>query len=459
MLLFFGISLVIAFGYLLSILLVTEMRPPERLGTSFLLGFGVFTLLMFCYSTLGVKITLESTLLALAVCLSILFICLKLFKRKIFMDLLGIVQSFLTLSRLEKIIILIITMFALLSLVISTYFPVNVWDAIALYDFRAKIITQQGFYIQIAKNFPYFGGYPLFTSLSHTLVYLFGGINPQFLYSFIYFSLVLIFYSTLREFVNRKISLITSLLLVTTPVIFDHSTFAYTNLPYTTFLVTGSIYLYIWLVKNKPVGYLILSALFIGLSTWTRVAEPFWVINILVLVLLSIYRFKKYLLSTLIYTFTFLLIKEPWSLVNNYQLANSGASKASFVTAELSSYTAKLLGTPFDLTRIGEVAVFIYKHVIVSWYPLLFLFLICVFINFKDFFKKVNIFFLGAMLLHFSLLFYATYVFSFNFPEWTDIPDSTKRMAMFFIPPMIFYIGLNLGRLDIHASKKNIKKA
>lgn len=457
MLLFFGILLVIFFGYLLCIVFVKEMRLLERLGLSFLLGFGVFTLLMFCYSTLGLRITTPSTLLVLAICIIFLFVFLKLSKRRVSLNPVGLIKSFLSFSKLEKIIVLVFAALGAGSLIISTYFPVYIWDALALYDFRAKIIAEQGFYTQIVKNFWYFDGYPLFTSLSHTLVYIFKGSNPQFLYSLMYLSFIFIFYSNLREFADRKISLMATLILATTPTIFDHSTFAYTNLPYTIFLSTGSIYLFTWLVKKKPIGYLILAAVLTGLSTWTRNPEPFWMVNIFILVFLSMYKFKKYFTPTLIYIICFLTIRGPWKLVNFYQLIDSGAAKTSPVISEVGAYATTLFETTFNQARISEVAIFIYKNVIVSWFPILFLFLFCIFINFKDFFKKANTLFLAIIILYFVLLLYGTYIFSFNNSSWSAIPDSARRMAMFFIPLMIFYTGLSLGETKTNANKKNIK--
>jgi hypothetical protein len=458
MLLFFGFSLIVIFGYLLSTLFVGKMHPLERMGTSFLLGFGIFTLLMFCYSTFGVKITLQSTLIVLVICIGFLFTISKLFKRKMSINLLGFVKSFSNLSKMEKIIVLALIALGTGSLIISTYFPVYIWDALALYDFRAKVIAEQGFYTQIVKNFWYFDGYPLFTSLSHTLVYIFKSTNPQFLYSLMYLSFIFIFYSNLREFADRKISLIASLILATTPTIFDHSTFAYTNLPYTIFLATGSIYLFTWLIKKKPIGYLVLAGVFTGLSTWTRSAEPFWMVNIFMLVFFSIYRFKKYLLPTFIYIICFLFIREPWKLVNYYQYIDTGAVKTSPVVSEVGAYATTLFETTYNQVRISEVAIFIYKNVIVSWLPLIILFLFCIFINFKNFLKKANTLFLVIIILYFALLLYGTYIFSFNNSTWSAIPDSARRMAMFFMPLMIFYIGLSLGELDINADKKNIRK-
>jgi hypothetical protein len=454
MLLIFGMLLVLIFGFLLSVILVEEMHPMERLGISYLLGFGIFTLLMFCYSTLGIKITLISTLTALGICITATLAFFKVFKRKISINLSGFIKSLFYLSRLEKIIVSVIAGLVVASFTISIYFPVYIWDALALYDFRAKIIAQIGFYTQIANNYVWFGGYPLFTSLSHTLVYIFGGNNPQFLYSSMYVSYIFVFYGALRQIVNRKVSLISTLLLATTPVFFDHSTFAYTNLPYSIFLSMGSIYIYVWLVKNKPFGYLILAAVMTGLSTWTRSTEPFWIINLIVLAILLLYKIKKYLLPLVVYLSTFLLIREPWNIVNNYILTDRKALIASNIEPVTSSYISIISRIP-EWNRIVEIGVYIYKYIVVSWYPFLFLFLLCLLLSVKNFFHRYGSFFVLIIILYFCLLVFGTYLFTFSNVSWNEIPDSARRMSMFFMPLMIFYAGMVF---DTFSSSTNFKK-
>lgn len=455
MVLIFGMLLVLIFGFLLSAILVEEMYPMERLGTSYLLGFGIFTLLMFCYSTLGLRITLQSTITTLIGGILVMSAVLTMFKRKIFINLLGFVKSIFGLSKLEKTIVLAITTIVVASLIITTYFPVYIWDALALYDFRAKMIVQFGFYTQIAGNYVWFGGYPLFTSLSHTLVYIFKGDNPQFLYSLMYLSYILVFYGAIREVVNRRITLIATLMLSTIPVLFDHSTFAYTNLPYSIFLSMGSIYIYVWLVKNKPVGYLILAAVMTGLSTWTRSAEPFWMVNIVILGILSLYKFKKYLLPSISYIFAFLLIREPWNIVNRYIAARQTNTRVSLITFEQNPYITKLLHNLFDFPRMQEVGIYIYKYVVMSWYPLLFLFVLCLFLNIKHIFHRTSSLFIVIILLYFGMLLLGTYLFTFGPTSWSEIPDSARRMAMFFMPLMIYYIGLTSEQV---LANKNGKK-
>lgn len=433
--------LILLFGFLLTYLITENMQLLERFGLALPMGLGLITLFMFCYSTIGIKITLNSLIITLIISNSLTLFLVKIFKRKI--------NIFLKISKLtnfEKILTTSVFGILLLSLLIASYFPIYIWDALALYDFRAKVIADFGFYSQIAKNYYWFDGYPLFTSLSHAIIYLSGGTNPQFLYSLMFSSFVLVFYCLLRQYINRTQSLVVTLILSTTPAIFDHSTFSYTNLPYSIFLSLGSIYLFIWFSKYKGSGYLVLSAILTGLSTWTRSTEPFWAINIIFLFILLIYKFKKYFLPFFIYVVTFFLIKTPWSYVNYYILNQASTNKPSLIVSEASNYLGALTGTKLNLDRIWEVFEFIYKNVITSWYPLLFLFLLMIIVNIKNILKTKNSIFLLMIIMYFGFLIYATYVYSQSVSYWKDIPDSARRMSMFFMPMMIYYIGISYGK-------------
>lgn len=425
-------------------LLIGKAHVSERIGTAFLFGIGISTLLMFCLSLLGIRITLISTMLTLVVGNICLVLLVKILKRSIYTRIESPIKIISKLSKLEKVVAMVIALLVIGSLVVTIYFPVNAWDSLVLYDFRARIIAQEGFYAQIAKNFTYFDGYPLFTSLSHTFVYLFKGTNPQFIYSLIYASFVSVFYANIRKFTSRKVSLVSTLLLATTPLVFEHSTIAYTNLSYTVFLVLGFIYLFVWFTKKLPIGYLINSAILMGLSTWTRSAEPFWVINIILLIFISIYRLKKYYLSTIIYTIVFWLIKQPWSWVV-YNSAKIGVGRNSPMVNEAKGFVTLILGSSLSWERLSNVTVYLYKNIVASWYPILYLFLLLIVLNFKNFTKRNSSLFLIVILLNFALLAFSTYIFTFGFSEWGDISDSARRMAMFFMPLMIFYMGLSLG--------------
>ena len=53
-----------------------------------------------------------------------------------------------------------------------------------------------------------------------------------------------------------------------------------------------------------------------------------------------------------------------------------------------------------------------------------------------------------------GLLFVGTQIFSSAHDYWDDIPDSARRMAMFFVPLMIFYVSLVAGELGVFEKRK-----
>lgn len=443
MMIFIGIILITIFGYLLTLLLSERMHILERIGLSYLLGLGIFTFIVFCYSITGIKITFLSVNIFLIGLIFVELFLTKLFHRKLSLKLISHINNLKRLTTLEKILILLITIFIVTSFALTFYYPVNVWDALALYDFRAKIIAKEGYFLQIASNFSYFSQYPLFTSLSHTLVYVWGGNNPQFIYSLIYVSFLMCFYGSLREFSNRKIALVCTLLMASVPVFFEHSTFSYTNLPYSIYIFLGTVYLFRWIVEDKNIGYVILSGLLTGLSTWSRSTEPFWAVNILIILFYSFYKRKKFLFSWIWYFLPFFTIKEIWSRI--YHLLERGIkSNSSFVAAEVGSWKDSIFNTVLDGKQILNVLFFIYQKIILTWFPVLIVFLFTVLLNLIKIRKRISSLFLVFILLYLGFLVYGTYVYSLSVPYWLTIPDSARRMAMFFIPLIIFYIGLSI---------------
>jgi len=438
--------LIFVFGYLLTLILINEFSFIGRIGLSYLLGLGLFTFIVFCYSSVGIKITIVSIIWSLTI-LNIL-LCLLLKKLKIkpnihFMDIFKISKN---VSIIELFIAGLILFIGFVSLIQTLYYPVTVWDALALYDFRAKIITEFGYFTQIANNYSYFSQYPLLISLAHTIVYLYGGKYPQFVYSLMYISFLFVFCGSLREFSSRKISLLSTLIIASVPIFFEHSTFAYTNLPYAVYISLGTIYIFMWIVKKKTISYLIVAGLLTALSTWSRSSEPFWVVNFLVVFAYSLITYKDFIINLLCYSLSFFPIKWSWAKVYN-NIVGRNISNISLITSEVTNISNMLFRYQFDKFKLFEVFMFIYNNVIKTWYPILAVFIFFLLINlFKLFKNKISVF-LIFILLYFCLLIYGTYIYSFGISYWDKIPGSARRMAMFFFPLFVFYIALSVSEL------------
>lgn len=426
-------TLIILFGFLLSVGIIEKMGILERFGVSYLLGVGLTTLLVFYSSWIGMKITVWHVLILVTSLITLcILICLK-FKHKVGLKFPDIKKIYAGLVWSEKLILIFIALILSLSLILTIYYPVNAWDALALYDFRAKIIASLGYFVQIQGNFTYFSQYPLLTSLTHTIIYLLGGNNPQFTYSLYLISFAFIFYSVIRNDAGRFIALLATLFIVTNPEIFQQSIIAYTNLPYTVFYVVGMIYIYKAVTQNKN-SYILLSSLLVGLSTWVRADEPFWLTGAIVIIVYSIY--KKSLKPILIYFPIFLFIQQPWGVYSSQLFGQAYSTGGQFALA------GKSVISGINISRVIDVSIYIYKNVISSWGLISIAFMIAFIVDIKNKLNHNSLIMFFVIIIDLLGLFAGTYIFSLGVADWKDIPDSALRLAMFFPPMMIYYIGL-----------------
>jgi hypothetical protein len=435
MLVFLGVLGIILFGFLLTLILVPKASFLVRLALGYLFGIGLITLFMFLGYLVGFRFTFENTVRILIFSNMILApLALLLRKRmKVRKGFKEIGRFFKGMDSFEKLIFGAILLFLLSSFILNIYYPVSTWDSLALYDWRAKIFVDTGGMEEgIARGF--FFGYPFMTSLVHTFVYLFGGENPKFIYSLIFTAFAILFYNALRKFSSRKISLLITLALITIPSIFNHSTIAYTNMPYTAYFVMSVICLYVWMIKHES-GYLAISAFFAGLSTWVRSSEPFWMVNLGVLILFCLW--KKKFLSPVFYSLIFFPIQQPWKFFEarmlGQQYSTLGAAQASL----------SVLKSGFNLGRLVEILVYIWENAILS--NILFFGLLSVIIltQARRIFKEKNFLYLILIFGYLFLIFIGSYIFSFVYLKWREVPGSLGRMVMFLAPLVLFYFGIS----------------
>lgn len=426
--------LITLFGIQLTRLIVNDIPRTNNYAIGFLVGLGLTTFISFVLSWLGIKITYESVLA------TVLSLCLILLLRGSNVYGKNDNNNF---SMYEKVVLGLIAFALIISFAISIYYPITAWDALALYDFRAKVIADTGYFVQVANQFNYFSHYPLFTSMSHSFIYLSGGTNPQFLYSLYLVAFAASLYSLLKMSVSRSVSLISTLILVLTPELFEHSTIAYTNLPYTIFYVLGIVCLYVSYLKNRH-DYLLLAGILIGLSTWVRADLPFWITGVIFAIIAS-FRSKK-IQTLFIYMLPFLIIQQTW---NHFASSVFGGDYST--VGQLSSAGISILNSN-NIYRIYEVFGYLYQNVFLNWSYLFILFAISVLIDLKNKIKENTGVLLAMILINFIGLFVGTYIFSFKVSEWREIADSASRMSMFFPPLMIYYISLVVN-LNLYIKK------
>lgn len=424
-----GFGLIFLFGYKLCRILLPNAEFLELLSLGFFIGSGLFTFLWFILNWFGIPYTLVSGLALLAF-LILLDVCFEKFflkrelKKKIFFDF----SYFKKLNLVDKSLLVIIVFLCVSALVQTVYWPIRYWDSMVLYDFRAKVFTQTGF-MQDAIARGYFFGYPLFTSLAHTWVYVIGGDNPSFLYGLFYLSFIVLFFFNIKKLnLKRILVLALTLSVAISPRLFDHTQWAYTNLPYSIYIILGSIYLYFG-IKQKNFGSFIVSAILIGLSTWTRTAEPFWLSCIVMVVVASLF-IRKWLWP-FVYTALVTLIMIPWRFFQasyNEGSTNVASQVVSTTSAVAQNLQLSILKPTFDFFMTNVIKMYLIYFVLLG-----------IIILIKLIIKSRKWLFTFLIIVNLGLAFAGTLIFVKYQPYWQEIPDSLARMMM-FIPSLVIFL-------------------
>lgn len=406
----------------------------EKTGIGFLLSTYFVTYVSFLlYRYAQVRYTLQNTIILYLGVMLVTVLFTRIFKSS------GLPKISLKTTDLEKIfknertisllcLICIPIGFAFLQ---NIHWPVVDWDAIALYDYRAKVFVITGGMEDGIKR-GYFLHYPLYTSLLHTYTYLFGMQSVRLWYSFLYISAAFVFYSLLRRKVSRNRALLGVILFVISPRIFQHAQMTYTNFPHAVYLSLGYIYLWEWLRLGK-ISDLYIAGLVIAGSMWVRLTEPLWIPSIALIILGLVKRPSQWKECVFVVASLFAL-RHPWTSFVEVQ------DKLNISNPLQIGNGLQLPSNPFTyVSRFVEVISF-FK---ISVYPLFSeyvpaLFLASMFALYHEKWDEVfeYISFLGLVVF----IFIGVFIFSFQFKGWQEIPDSAARMAMFLIPIATYLI-------------------
>jgi hypothetical protein len=343
-------------------------------------------------------------------------------------------------NKLNLVIIAVLCLLIAFPLLYGSYWPVTDWDSLVLYDYRALSFVNTGTMEQAISQ-GYFFGYPLLTSLGHAWSYLFNLGSPAVLHALFYAALLGLFYVHLKNITNVKTALLFTLLLAATRPIFGHAQIAYSNLPYTVYLIGGYLYLYRFL-KEKKLFNLIISSLLVGFSAWTRIVEPFWITAVLALLVIlfsdKTLPFHKKLGLALMYFLLISAIRYPWLNFENSYLQNQ---------RDTLQRAPKYLGIlfQFDWRNLLAVIDYLITSIIRPQLLLYLVFAISLFGRPRK--KVVSIIFPLIIFLNLGLMFAGTIILSVSFETWNKIAGSVTRLSMIFIPLLLFEVALTFHHL------------
>lgn len=454
--------LIFFIGYWMTILFGVK-NELERVGLSWLLGTFWFTLTSFLLHVFG-GFSYELPLVLSVLILSAAgFGVLATFRMPSFTTVKNYARAVGSYSLIEKIVLLLLFFLILESLLQNLFWPISDWDALALYDFRALVLTETGNFNE-GEELGYFFQYPPYTSLLHAVSYIFHFEAAKVWYTLIYISFIGIFGALVRTQTTRLLAVISMLILALSPQVFPHSMIAYTNLSYTAFYVLGTIYMWKWL-QDYQYKNVILGSVLVAGSLWIRLSEPFWIINCLLL-LIGALRNLKHIPLVIVCLALILFTKNIWPVLverinstNAYQapiaqtIIEPEAVVEAVPPASGNKYLNRALvfigiyGTLSQITNNSLAEIYrhvqevnqyfltfvtpLFNHLIVPW-------ILVVLFEWAARNKLKLLIESGTLILILSMIWIGTFIFSFIFVTWNQIGESATRMSM-FLPPLFFY--------------------
>lgn len=409
--------LLVSVFFILSGWYVTYMLPTlnrvERLGLSFLLGAGCTTFIWF----LGNRCGLPFTLLTLGIS-GLMLVCLGYVISKL-LKLSPVAQRPQKLSTKEKILAGFVILGLLVAFAIGSYRPLTAWDSIALYDFRGHAIAMDHD-LSFIRAGAYFMSYPLMISLVHAAVYMVGGTSAQGMHALIFAAFIAIIYGRMNTWTNRRYAVSTCLLIMLQNEIFSHATFAYTNLPYTSFLIAGILY-----VISSEKYALIFGGVLLALSTWVRSSEVFWIIGVILLIWQGL-RMKRIVFSVIAISFI-VVVRITWSTyLTALYLALNHTTNSTVSHFTLSSLLQ-------IMHNLREIVWYLYLNVVSPYMGIWFLFIPAGMIFLRNRSTRL-LMLLSAIFMSAGMVTIGVMIFSTYYDTWDKIGDSAKRMMLFTIP-------------------------
>lgn len=306
-----------------------------------------------------------------------------------------------------------------LAFIIGSYLPLTAWDSIALYDFRAHAITITHSLADMTKS-TYDMSYPLHISLLHSFVYMLGGESAQGLHALFFGSLLAVVYERLKSWTNSRWAVMGTILVATSSELFDHATFAYTNLPYTAYLIAGLLYL-----LSPTRRELLIGALLIGLSSWTRSAEPFWLLAWLLLIFQAVRT--KDTKTLFIGSLALYGIRYGWTQYYNGVVAG--------IIGDLPGLTQQLslAHLPTIYQRLPSYYWYLRLNVIDPYRGYWFLLLPMLFVWLKYRSPRLGIL-IFLQLATLTIVVAGVILMSLYLTSWAEIGTSARRMVLFIIP-------------------------
>lgn len=254
----------------------------EFVSLSFPIGAGVLTLILFISSWLGLPYT-KTSLIGISIGFFVVLSCGVILVRskggrnQAQADAVSFSEVSLGLCMLFFAILLLCFVVVAYLSVARSY---STWDAIGIWGIKGYGIAKEGTIFAGERWGSHGLTYPLNIPLQISIFRLLDGdVLPgsKLIFPMYFISLILGAYRFWKEYIEWKFAAMGALFLASLPIVFEHGTIGYANLPFTTYLILGLLQVIDGISKRDARGQM-LGGLLLGLATWTRPEGIFLVI-------------------------------------------------------------------------------------------------------------------------------------------------------------------------------------
>jgi hypothetical protein len=332
------------------------------------------------------------------------------------------------------------------------------WDAVALYDARAKFLLAGFKFSEMVslsiydnKNSYYYLMYPPYTSIAHYFWYRAGFNQPVvLLYSFYLVLFAWGLYTLTKERLGSTWSLIFVILVIANKDIFLSSLNGYTNLPFSIYLTLGILLLANYLKEEKN-WQLFYGVFLIGTSQWIRIIEPIWISAIFAYLFLAIKKKNAKLALASFFLIAFCLLEYfSWNYFSIVIAKNPKIFQISvidFIEALLGFFTGSLIGVFLFFIKKTGISFLINISGILTRFPS----------NKKDDYNKDLLFLKWVIIINIFIYFWGLYAISILADWWKEMGSSLVRSSSFMLPISTYLILVNIR--EIFWVNINFKKA
>jgi len=426
---------IIITGTAISFLISKNLKLQVRLSLGLGLGFLYYTLIPYIFLVFNIPIIRLINVVLILIALLLIYYVWSRNKAQIKLDL----------HFKYKLVHIFLLVFPIIYIFIANYWPISEWDALTLYDFRGRVFSEGGLLKDLSKldeydkyNSGYYFAYPPATSILHSSFYSLGMNNPKAIYPFFLISLTIFFYTSITQFLSKKLGLIVSTSVFFIVSLTTQALIPYTNLAYIYFYFVSIILLIESVTENSlNSGKLLLSAIFLAGSSWLRFVEPFYLINIFLLFYFLVIK-KIKLAHLIMYMVPISLIRISWDKIQ------SAYTTSSFLNTKNLDLNINILIANF-LKSTGFATKALLEFASDNIILLIILFICSVMFLFNK--KRVEISKYISVTIYLSLVMIisGTLALGILLPNRIEIYDSIDRFGLFLYPLVMFNAALNMN--------------